>query len=135
MSEENNPPEPERERRIDELTRRTVDDMATLTREYAGEARDEAVAAGERAVWPAAAAALGGLLALVGVGVLVSSPAVPRGEPSLKRRMRVLGFGYLLAGGLGAAIGILALGGEVAHALPRTRRRLRALVDAFRRRV
>jgi hypothetical protein len=130
-----NPPEPERERRLDDLTQRTADDVATLARTYAGVARDEMTEAGARAVWPTAVAAIGGLLAIVGAGVLVTSPAVPSGERRLKRRMRAFGFGYLIVGGLGAVVGVLALGSEVTNALPRTRGRLRALVDAFRRRV
>ena len=54
------------------LSRQTADDVSRLAHAYAGVARREAAAAGERALWPAAATAIGALLALVGIGVLFS---------------------------------------------------------------
>ncbi len=50
-------------RRTDELTERTADDVAALAHRYTGVAKREVAAAGERAAWPAAVAAIGGLLA------------------------------------------------------------------------
>lgn len=135
MAEDENPPEPARERRLDELTERTADDVTELARAYAGVARNEAAEAGERALWPAAVAAAGGVLAVVGLGVLVASPAIPGQERRLKRRMRLYGAGYLVLGAAATIAGVLVLGSEVQGALPRTRRGLRELVDAFRGRV
>lgn len=118
--------------RLDELTRRTADDVSELAHEYAGVAKREAAEAGERALWPAATAAIGAILAAVGVGVLFSSPAVPGQQRRLKRRMRGLGFAYVVLGGLGLVVGGLALARTMGEALPRTRRGLRALVDELK---
>ena len=120
---------------VDQLQRRTADDVASLAHEYAAWPRSSAVAAGERALWPAAFAGIGGLLCVVGMGMLAASPAVPARERSLKRRLRLVGVGYLVVGGIGAAVGAVALGATVAHALPRTRHGLSDAVDAIRDRL
>ena len=123
------------DRRIDELTQRTADDVAALAREYAGVAKHEVAVAGERAAWPAAAAAIGSLLAVVAVGMLVASPAIPSTNKRLKRRVRLVSFAYLALGGVGAIVGGGALMATMRQALPRTRHNLEEAVDVVRDRL
>src|SRR5690242_15201356 len=96
---------PSGDRRIGELTERTADDVAALAHAYAGVARREVAHAGERAAWPAAAAAVGGLVAVVGVGLLFASPAVPSANRRLKRRVRFVSIAYLALGAVGMVVG------------------------------
>jgi hypothetical protein len=123
------------DRRIDELTSRTADDVAALAHEYAGVARHEVAVAGERALWPAAIAAIGGLIAVVGTGLLIASPAVPSANKRLKRRVRFVAFAYLGLGAVGAVIGGGALLATVRSALPRTRHNVKEAVDVVRDRI
>lgn len=132
MSEETRTP---RDREIEQLTQRTVDDVAALAHEYAGVAKHELASAGERALWPAAIGAIGGLLVVVGVGMFVASPAVPSAQRRLKRRVRFLATSYVALGGLGAIVGLGALVAAARHALPRTRRNVAETVDLMRGRL
>ena len=123
------------DRRIDELTERTADDVAALAHAYTGVAKREVASAGERAAWPAAIAALGGLLAFVGVGMLVASPAVPSTNERLRRRVRFVSMAYLALGAAGVFVGGGALVATMRRALPRTRRNLHEAVDVLRERI
>jgi hypothetical protein len=123
------------DRRIDELTERTADDVAALAKAYTGVAKREVARAGERAAWPAAVAAIGGLLTVVGVGMLVASPAVPSTNKRLKRRARLVSMAYLALGGAAVFVGGGALVATMRRALPRTRRNLHEAVEALRERV
>src|SRR6185312_12868750 len=123
------------DRRIGDLTERTADDVAALARAYGGVARREVTHAGERAAWPAATLALGGLLAIVGVGMLFASPAVPPSSRRLRRRVRLVSLTYLTLGVAGAIAGAGAFVAAMRHALPRTRRNLREAVDTVRERL
>jgi len=118
--------------RVDLLQERTAEDLAELAEEYTGLAKREAKVAGERASWPAAVCAIGGVVGVVGVGMLVASPAVPGGQRRLKRRLRVVATAYLVLGGAAAAIGGLALARTLVHALPRTRAGVAGAVDIIR---
>ena len=122
-------------RRIDELTERTVDDVAALAHKYAGVAKREMASAGERAAWPAAAAAIGAVLAVVGSGMLVASPAVPSAQRRLKRRMRFAALAYVTLGLAALVVGGGALVATIRRALPRTRRNLHEAVDVVRERI
>jgi Na+/melibiose symporter-like transporter len=122
-------------RRVDRLQERTAEDIAALAHEYAGLAKSEVKAAGERATWPAAIAAIGGLLCVVGVGMFVASPAVPRQQRRLKRRMRSVATAYLVVGGAAAVVGALALVTTLTHALPRTRRGVASAVDTLKQKL
>ena len=119
----------------DELTRRTADDVAALAHRYAGVAKREVASAGERAIWPAVTAAVGGLLVIVASGMLVASPAVPPSQPRLKRRVRFVAFAYLALGGAGALLGSAALYAGMRKALPRTRHNVREAIDVIRDRL
>ena len=130
MSNDENRTEP---RRLDQLAERAADDVAALAHQYTGVAKREVAAAGARAMWPAATAAVGAVVAVVGAGLLFASPAVPSSNRLLRRRMRAFAVGYLLVGGLGCGIGLIGLGDTLTRALPRTRRGLHAILDAVRR--
>ena len=132
MSEE---PRAPGDRRIDALTERTAEDVTALARAYAGVARREVVSAGERAAWPALSLTVGGLLAVVGVGMLFASPAVPPAQHRLRRRVRLVSITYLTLGAVGAFVGAGALVATMRRALPRTRRNLREAVDVVRERI
>ena len=123
------------EPRTDELTRRAADDVAALAHRYAGVARREVAAAGERALWPTALAALGTVLLLVGGGMLVASPAVPPAQRRLKRRLHLVALGYLTVGAAGAIAGGLALVAGMRGALPRTRHNVHEAIDTIRERL
>ena len=123
------------DRRIDDLTERTVDDMTALAHAYAGVARREVARAGERAAWPAASIAIGGLLSIVGVGMLFASPAVPPSHRRFRRRVRFVSLAYLTLGAVGALVGAGALVATMRRALPRTRRNLQEAVDVVRERI
>lgn len=131
----NEDPRASGDRRLDELTERTVDDVAALARAYGGVARREVTRAGERAAWPAATIAIGGLLAIVGVGMLFASPAVPPSSRRLRRRVRLVSLAYLTLGAVGALTGAGALVATMRRALPRTRHNLREAVDTVRDRL
>ena len=122
-------------RGTDELTERAVDDVAALAHRYAGVAKREVVAAGERAAWPMAVVALGGLFAVVGGGMLIASPAVPSAQYRLKRRVRFAAIAYVTLGLAGVIAGGAALAATVRHALPRTRHNLHESVDVVRDRL
>lgn len=119
----------------DELTRRTADDVAALAQRYAGVAKREVATAGQRAAWPAAAVAIGGMLVMVGGGMLVASPAVPPAQRRLKRRVRLMAFAYLALGAAGAIVGGGALVASMRRALPRTRHNVREAIDVLREKV
>lgn len=123
------------DRSTDELAQRAADDVAALAHRYAGVAKREVATAGERAAWPAAAAAIGGLLVLVGAGMLVASPAVPPAQRRLKRRAHIVAAAYLALGGAGALVGAAALYAAFRRALPRTRHNLREAIDVMRDRL
>lgn len=108
---------------ISELSRRAAADVGQLAREVKDVARKEAVDTGARAVWPAAAVVAGGLLAIVGTGMLLASPALDRGA-----RVRRYALGYLVAGGAGLALGGTTLVKTAKHALPETRQAVRQTV-------
>jgi hypothetical protein len=120
---------------IEKLTQRTVDDVAALAHQYAGVAKHELASAGEQALWPAAIGALGGLFVVVGVGMLVASPAVPSAQRRLKRRVRFVATSYVALGGIGAIVGLGALISAARHALPRTRHNVAETVDVLRDRL
>lgn len=121
--------------RIDALTERTADDVAALAHAYAGVAKREVAAAGERAAWPAAIAAIGGLLVVVGTGLLIASPAVPATQRRLKRRVHFVALTYLVLGAAGGIVGGGALVAGMRRALPRTRHNVKEAVDVLRERI
>jgi hypothetical protein len=123
------------DRRVDDLMRRTADDVATLAHEYANVAKREVAAVSERAMWPGAIAAVGALLAVVGVGMLVASPAVPSTNARLRRRLHFAALAYLAFGAAGALVGGGAFVATLRHALPRTRRNVHEAVDVVRDRL
>lgn len=109
--------------------------MAALAHRYAGVAKREVANAGERALWPAAAAALGGLLVAVGVGMLAASPAVPPSQRRLERRFHIVALTYVALGAAGALVGRAALVAGMRGALPRTRHNVHQAIDAVRDRL
>jgi len=132
MSEETRAPG---DQDIEQLTQRTVDDVAALAHQYAGVAKNELASAGEQALWPAAIGTIGGLLVLVGMGMFVASPAVPSTQRRLKRRVRAVAISYVALGGVGALVGLGALIAAARHAMPRTRRNVAETVDVLRERL
>lgn len=120
--------------RVGELVHRITDDVKTIARDEVELARIELEKTAKTAAGDAAVVLLGGIVALIGLGLLCTVAVVALAPliPALWLRLLIMAVVYLAVGGIVAGVFARRLGHDVKPDLDLPRREAQQTVDAVK---
>lgn len=120
--------------RVGELVHRITDDVKTIARDEVELARIELEKTAKTAAGDAAVVLLGGIVALIGLGLLCTVAVVALAPliPALWLRLLIMAVVYLATGGIVAGVFARRLGHDVKPDLDLPRREAQQTVDAVK---